>query len=216
MAEKTIVILYNKPGAKANPDENDVLEQVNLVEENLSLLGYDVKQLSFSFKIKKVIRGLKILKPDMVFNLVESIDNKGEFIYWAPSLLNKMKIRFTGCGLESMFLTSNKFLAKKMMRSAGIPTANYFATNQIHLLEKSKKYIVKPIWEDGSLDLDEENVFTPDQQKALKRISSMPSSHYFIEEYIDGREFNISMLQDGENIIVLPHAGNNFRGIRRE
>ena len=34
----------------------------------------------------------------------------------------------------------------------------------------------------------------------------MSSSHYFIEEYIDGREFNVSILADKNGLEVLPPA----------
>ena len=43
-------------------------------------------------------------KPDFVFNLVESINNKGELSYFIPALLNMYSIPYTGNPLEAIFL----------------------------------------------------------------------------------------------------------------
>ena len=49
-------------------------------------------------------------KPDFVYNLVESINNKGELNYFIPALLNLYSIPYSGNPLEAMFITSNKTL----------------------------------------------------------------------------------------------------------
>ncbi len=66
---------------------------------------------------------IKILateKPDFVFNLVESINNKGELNYFVPALLNMYSIPYAGNPLEAIFLTSNKTLTGKYLKNAGI------------------------------------------------------------------------------------------------
>ena len=52
-------------------------------------------------------------KPDFVFNLVESINNKGELIYFVPALLNMYSIPYSGNSLEAIFLTTNKTIAAR-------------------------------------------------------------------------------------------------------
>ena len=59
-------------------------------------------------------------KPDFVFNLVESINNKGELNYFVPALLNMYSIPYSGNPLEAIFMTSNKTLSSKTMKDAGI------------------------------------------------------------------------------------------------
>jgi hypothetical protein len=42
-------------------------------------------------------------KPDFVFNLVESINNKGELNYFVPALLNMYSIPYSGNPLSYIF-----------------------------------------------------------------------------------------------------------------
>ena len=80
-----------------------------------------------------------------------------------------------------------------------------YLPSQINLLKPGRKYIVKPIWEDGSLGITEESVFEckPGFEEKLK---GLDDSHWFIEDFIDGREFNISVLAGKDGPEVLPPA----------
>ena len=144
-------------------------------------------------------------KPDFVFNLVESINNKGELSYFIPALLNLYSIPYSGNPLEAIFITSSKTLAGKAMRNAGIKNPGSYSPSQSKLLKPGQKYIVKPIWEDGSLGITGESVFEckPGFEEKLK---GLDDSHWFIEDFIDGREFNISVLAGKDGPEVLPPA----------
>ena len=54
-------------------------------------------------------------KPDFVFNLVESINNKGELCYFVPALLNMYSIPYSGNPLEALFMTTSKALTNKIL-----------------------------------------------------------------------------------------------------
>ena len=56
-------------------------------------------------------------------------------------------------------MTSNKTLASKAMKNAGINNPSSYLPSEMHLLIPGRKYIVKPIWEDGSLGITEDSVF---------------------------------------------------------
>ncbi len=210
MSPQKAIILYNELSENPSLDEADVLDQVNIIAENLEKLGISYSTLTFSLNLQKVEEELLKLKPDFVFNLVEGVNNKGDLIFLAPALLNSLKIPFTGGTLETIFITSSKTLAKERMKQGGVPTAYWYHGDGLFLPEKDKRYIVKPIWEDGSLGLDEHCVFwwnEPGLEKAAKELN--PATH-FIEEYIDGREFNISILAGSNGPTVLPHAEIKF------
>ncbi len=80
-------ILYNKPRENALPDELDVLDQVEYIETNLNELGIETYRKGITADFMNEIAELAQSKPDFVFNLVESINNKGELCYFVPSLL---------------------------------------------------------------------------------------------------------------------------------
>ena len=203
---KKAVILYNELSENAGPDEADVLEQVNIIAENFDKLGIRFSKLTFSLNMQRAEEDLLKLKPDFVFNLVEGVNNKGDLIFLAPALLNSLKIPFTGGSLETIFITSSKTLAKERMKQGGVPTAYWYHGEGVFTPQQGKRYIVKPIWEDGSLGLDEHCVFWWNESGLKKAAEELNPATHFIEEYIDGREFNISILAGPDGPTVLPHA----------
>ena len=210
MRNKKVVILYNKLSENPQPDELDVLSQVELVEENLLELGYEICKVQFSFNIEETIKQLKEIAPRFVFNLVESIDNKGELCHIAPAILNCLQIPYSGVPMEGMFVTTNKLLTKQILKSNGIPTADWMKLNETEKINPSLRYILKPIYEDGSLGLEFENVFYGNDKTYIEKLKLSDGNKFFIEEYIDGREFNISVLGGKSGPEVLPHAEMQF------
>ncbi len=202
---KKIIILHNQI-LNNTQDELDVLDQRDLVKEACQKLGYDVTSMTVGDDIQKDLKKVQAKNPDIVFNLVESSWGKGELLYFAPAVLNSFKIPYTGVPLDALFVSTNKVLAKKLMRLFHLPTADFFSIDEITKLDKSKTYIVKPIWEEASVGIDTDSVFKLNETEKLKKLTQLSSSHYFIEEYIDGREFNVSILADKNGLEVLPPA----------
>ncbi|HON18936.1 MAG TPA: ATP-grasp domain-containing protein [Salinivirgaceae bacterium] len=209
-----IVILHNQISDNASADEADVLDQVNLVHENLLTLNHTVEIFPVSLNLYELKNYLEIVKPDAVFNLVESLNNQGELIALVPALLEVLKVPFTGSSYEATFLTSNKTVAKKLMQFHRINTPSVITEHNFHQASSKKRYIIKPIWEDGSLYLDEENVV--DGEELKKRALSIDWKNFFVEEYIDGREFNISILSTSNGPLVLNPAEIVFQNYHSE
>ena len=206
MKNNRVVILFNKISENPLQDELDVLAQVNLVSKALSKLGYITTHIPFSFEINKAIDQIKKIDPYFVFNLVESIDNKGELCHLAPAVLRSMEIPYSGVPVEGMFLTTNKILTKSILRSNNLPTADWFMLNESGQLKKKSRYILKPTLEDGSLGLDIENVFYGSDKKLIDSFKNLDNDKFFIEEFIDGREFNISVIGGNQGPEVLSPA----------
>jgi D-alanine-D-alanine ligase len=198
-------IIYNEPGEGALADELDVLDQVAHIEKHLIELGISVYRKGITKNFMSEVAGLANEKPDFVFNLVESINNKGELIYFVPALLNLYSIPYSGNSLESIFLTTNKTICSKSMKNAGINNPGLYLPSQINSLKPGRKYIVKPIWEDGSLGITSESVFEC-KTGFEEKLRGLDDSHWFIEDFIEGREFNISVLAGKEGPEVLPPA----------
>jgi D-alanine-D-alanine ligase len=110
-----------------------------------------------------------------------------------------------------MFISSNKVLAKKELHRIGIPTPSWLMTNELQKIKKNRKYILKPTWEEGSLGLDEDSIFNGSDKGFLKTLETKNKNYYFIEEFVDGREFNVSIIGTKEGPKVLPIAEMTFR-----
>jgi D-alanine-D-alanine ligase len=207
---KLAVILFNKISKNPGDDELDVLEQVEIVEKAMKGLGLRVRQVQLDLNLKKAVLSLQKLNPLVIFNLAETIENHGEFAYIAPALLTHLNIPYTGSPLIPMFFASNKVRAKIEMKRLGIPTPSWFMMDELKKLNPGKKYIVKPIWEEGSLGLDEDCIFMGNNRKFIANIEKKNKNYFFVEEFVEGREFNISIIASRKGPEVLPFAEMTF------
>ncbi len=215
MSKRNCCILYNLPREGALPDELDVLVQVEYIETNLNELGIVTFRKGITSDFMNEISEVAELRPDFVFNLVESINNKGELCYFIPALLNMYSIPYSGNPLEAMFITTSKALTNKILHEEGIPTPNSLLPSQYKLLKPGNRYIIKPIWEDGSLGITGESVFTFEPGYEL-HFKDFDDSHWIIQDYIDGREFNISVLKGENGPEVMPPAEMVFHNFDKD
>lgn len=215
MSKRRCCILFNQPREGALPDELDVLDQVEYIEGNLNKIGIETYRKGITSEFMSEVAGLAAEKPDFVFNLVESINNKGELCYFVPALLNMHSIPYTGNPLEAMFITTSKALTNKILNEQNINTPLTYFPSQFKLLKPGHRYIIKPVWEDGSLGITGDSVFiyTAGHDSWLNEFDD---SHWIIQDYIDGREFNISVLADKNGPEVMPPAEMVFHNYTDE
>jgi D-alanine-D-alanine ligase len=195
-----VAIIHNKISDNPTIDEVDVLSQVKVVNNALQELGYKTEVLHFSLNIEETIKNIKEIKPDFIFNLVESIENDGQLICIAPAIFDYLKIPYTGCTKEAMFLTSNKVITKKIMASNGIKTPEWVTTDDEddNVFIEEERYIIKAIWEDASICLEEDSVVSPASKeeliKLIKERNEKNNIEFFAERYIHGRDLSTPVL----------------------
>lgn len=212
-----VLILHDAIRPDSRADELDVLVQALEVGRALETLGHQTESLPFDWNLAASRTAIEKFAPDCVFNLVESAHGRGRLIYLAPALLDDLRIPYTGASTEAMFLTSNKLLAKRFLRLHGIDTPAWWdpgeggAKSEFH----PGRYIIKSVWEEASVGLDEDSVVVADQRSELAGAVEIRRSALggegFAEEYIDGREFNLALL-GGREPEVLPPAEIDFVG----
>lgn len=217
---KRAVVVHQKLTDPQAQDQIDTLIQAKTVYNALQELGYfvEIKEIDV-FSCDSFFLQLKNKSYNFVFNLVE---NEGKFLHLFPTLLELNKIPFSGCSSSSIYLTTNKVLTKKILRFNGLPTANWHEkgsnNNECTLL--NKKIIIKSIVEDASINIDDSSVgFFKDidaLDTCLSEKEKKFNDTFFAEEYIDGREFNISLIGSLENPIVLPPAEIQFINYPKE
>jgi D-alanine-D-alanine ligase len=209
-----IVVLHNAVPENAPTDEQDVLVQVASVTHALSRLGHDPVALPLSLDLGGAMAFIQETRPALVFNLVESLGGYGRLIHVAPAVLDALKLPYTGAGTEAMLLTSDKLLCKKILDEAGIPTPSRISPQDIERAAPSGAFIVKAVWEHASVGLDESSVFSPEDahklHEEISRRQEQFGGEWFAEEYIDGRELNISILAGDNGPEALPPAEIRF------
>ena len=208
--KKTILILINRLSGNPTPDETDVLDQVQAVEKSLDELGYRHDREFIDLDLSSLTRRLASGPEPIVFNLVESLNNNGGLVYFIPALLESLNIPFTGNPSDALFLTTQKPLAKKLMKSHGIPTPEWIDASSVFEPDPHNWYIVKPSREDASVGITDENVFSGSDPSILAKFRKKWGNQFFIEQFIRGREFNLSVVGGPDGPEVLSPAEIRF------
>lgn len=211
MKNKKVILLFNKLSDQPKDDESDVIRQMNYVTKALRILGYTPYRVPFSIDIKEAMDRIRKINPYVIFNLVEMVEGTGAMLYFGPAILEYLGFPYTGVPLAPMFITTSKILTKKMLNLWNIPTSDWYMMDQVDLLKPGETYIVKPIWEDGSLGLDENSVFTGRDKKFIRNMKKFDKKIHFIEKFIEGREFNLSILGGKKGPQVMPPAEILFK-----
>jgi D-alanine-D-alanine ligase len=207
-----ILVLHSDIGENPPPEEIDTITSSNAVADALRKNGHAADLAAFSPDPDKLQALLDRHKPDIVFNMVEGIDGLGALAPVAPRMLDEAGMIFTGVDAVGMAVTTDKPLTKRRMREAGIPTADWCEGPEWKGLKDDRKYIVKSTLEDASVGLDDGCVCLG--KDVIDRAELSARRHggkWFAEEYVDGREYNISMMDgaDGEPF-VFPLAEMRF------
>ncbi len=212
-----ITIIFDRPEpCDSTPDHEDVLNQVETVREALRSLGHECSELEFTMDLKSFCRKIKQEAPDLVFNLVESVDGKGSLIYLAPAVLDMLGLPYTGSGTDAICRTSNKLHSKEWLNIKGIPTPDYISLHGTNARASFTKgeYIIKSVWEHASIGLDNDSIVSADSVemllKEMEKRKKTLGGQCFAERYIDGREFNLAMLAGPDGPEVLPPAEIRF------
>jgi D-alanine-D-alanine ligase len=201
MTERSIGIIYNEPvssGYQFSEASVDVLAQVEAVEGALEELGYRSVRISFTMDLDSVIR--RIMEEDvfMAFNLCETVDEDPRFSGHPAALLELLQIPFSGSPSIALMLTTDKFVTNRLLKANGIMTPNcalYNATEPFSASYLNYPVIAKPRLEDASIGIEQESIFK-NEGELRKQIGDLYRRFgpLLIEEYVHGREFNISLL----------------------
>lgn len=189
-------------------DLMDNLVEAEFVERHLSV-KHQVKQIEFVSDLEKVISEIKEYKPDVIFNLVETVCGSGALSIVAVQLIESLGIPYTGCTIFSQVVTADKSLTKSILKEKNLPTPDSDFT-------PNTEYILKAKTEHASAGLDDKCVrsFSSVEalQKSLNQKIKQTGLDWFAEKYINGREFSCAFLGSE----ILPPAeflfDNRYKG----
>ncbi|MDZ7314685.1 MAG: ATP-grasp domain-containing protein [candidate division KSB1 bacterium] len=208
----TAVVLYNAVSKDSAPDEQDVLVEAAAVSAALQELGFAVELLAAATSLDRLRGDLLQLKPTLIFNLVEAFCGRSRDAYRVAELLEDLGMPFTGGSARGIHLTTDKPRAKTLLRRAGLPTPDWTTTlPKDGRLPFDPPFILKPAKEDASIGIDAAAVCRNKEELAAELQRRQDRRRvYFIEQFIDGREFNVSLLINGRTFEVLPPAEIRF------
>lgn len=219
----TVFLAYDRAAADGDLAAQDVFAQLDAVEAALAEAGRATQRLPVGLDLAAVKPPLTS-GPHAVFNLVESIDNADRLQALFAMALEEWRVPFTGSGSQAMVLANHKVLSKKILAAAGaaVPACCWLgAGGGLRSFPGTGAFaegawIVKPLEMHASLHIDDGSVGIFSCPDALAdQLRSRRDRHglaFFAERFIEGREFNISLLENDGEITVLPPAEIEFTG----
>ncbi|MEE4165874.1 MAG: hypothetical protein V2I35_07740 [Desulfocapsaceae bacterium] len=216
--KKRIGLIHNQPipQGEANWESSaDVMAQVEAIETCLVELGYTTVRIPFTRDLGLFVRQIEEAQMFMAFNLCESVDDNPQFAGHPAAVLELLNIPFSGSPAATLMATTDKHLVKLVLHSAGLNTPKSFlfsGSEPVCFSHMRFPVILKPQFQDASIGIDQESVITePGELQAALEEFFATYGPIVIEEYIDGREFNISLI-GSDNPEVMPVAEIDFSG----
>jgi D-alanine-D-alanine ligase len=184
-----------------------VIESVDAVHQALLELGNEVQKLPLIPPIEIAEKELQAINADLVFNLFEGFSDDPRTEALVPEILSRLGIPYTGCTPHALRMALDKANMKVLLQGKNIPTPDFqvLSPGTLPIFCLNYPCIVKPRAEDASHGVTPESVVN--DAAALARQVGLVSRDYggsaLVEEYIDGREFNATVICDG-GCTVLP------------
>jgi D-alanine-D-alanine ligase len=131
-----VAVLHNAVGPNAPPEDQDTLVQVEAVSAALRRLGHRAAAVPCTLDLEAMRRELLQMRPDAVFNLVESLSGADALIHLPPAVVETSGLRLTGNDTAAIFSTSHKLLAKERLTAAGLPTPRWITSVDLVVAQK--------------------------------------------------------------------------------
>jgi len=196
---------------------NAVRDEVGAVAESLEEAGFHPRVIAVDYFSQNLVREITKLSPRFIFNLCEEINHDSRNEMCVAGFLELLDIPYTGSGPLALGLALDKFRLKQLLQGSGIRTARgYLQPRGEEIARRGTRFplMVKPVHEDASLGINTESICR--DYRALKKqveyIHEVYRQDALVEEFIDGREFNISVLGN-DPARVLPISEIDFNGL---
>ncbi|MCX6814978.1 MAG: ATP-grasp domain-containing protein [Candidatus Aenigmarchaeota archaeon] len=213
-------IIYDKGGKKCRT-EHDVLaiegikNDVNSLRKSIRSLGHEPVIIPLElngsdqkYSIGRFFSRVKNSGVDMVFNVCEDINGNSQNEINIPAILNLLNIPYTGSDIFGLIMTNDKQKTKHILVREGIPTPRYRIYHSSQKISYPLKFpaIVKPNNEDGSFGIDSGAVVNSkeDLEKRVAFVLDKFKQPALVEEYLEGREFHVSLFGNYPEIEILP------------
>jgi D-alanine-D-alanine ligase len=195
-------------------EPTDTAEEIGEIEEALRKEGFEVFSHNLLNRLDDLINLLKRRKPDVVFNLVESFYDSPLKEMMVTGVYEMLGIPYTGSPPLTLGICQRKGLSKQILLANGISTPRFKLMAGKKISNRQGLHyplIVKPAREDGSIGVENESVVY--NLRELKRRCEYILGEFrqpaIVEEFIDGRELNVSVL-GSEEPVVLPISEIDF------
>lgn len=206
-----ITILYSLPTKRSLVSEfveADIDTTGSAVEVQQALLskGYSVEMLPIG---EDNLEDINKIKSDLIFNLIEWTGLDMPLAVKAYGLFENLKIPYTGATLDGYLLSGDKAKLKQRFIELNLPTAKFQVFNsgdEVVRTDFNYPVILKPSLEHCSIGLSDQAIAKNSDEVKLKVKKELMQFQQpiLVEEFIDGAEFQVTIIEEKNKLIVLP------------
>jgi len=207
------VLLLHNVDTSWSPDEiAETLREVSALESAIRREGHPVVNVPVHDSNLKSV--LSLYDPDdyVVLNWCEDIPGLAHSDALVAHTLESLRFSYTGSPPSVLALSWDKPRVKRLLKRHRVPTPRWkvYTTSRIKGW-KDFPAIVKPAGEHCSIGVDKGAVVMGEDELRARVAYVLEAFHQpaLVEDFIDGREFHISVLGD-RNAIMLPPAEMDF------
>jgi D-alanine-D-alanine ligase len=208
-----IAILYNVDFDDGAVDASSVEPCAHALAASLERSGCEVSLATIHGRdVFEVLSRLHDARPDLVFNLCESMANDARNEPTLAGLLDLFGLHYTGADLVALASCLHKRRTKEVLVARGVSTPSYRYLehpgdiDDPELERLDYPWFLKLAHEDASVGITEANHVT--SVHALRARARDMISEYkqpvLAERYIIGREINVTLIGNGSELRVLP------------
>jgi D-alanine-D-alanine ligase len=153
----------------------------------------------------------------VVFNLVERLDGGEQECSFVPAICRAFGRACTGGTAESLVLTLDKDLTKRRLSAHGVRTPAGVVVpvgTRVPDALPGGAWFVKPLSSDGSEGIELDSLIHGGDRTALAaavaRVHAKLGQAALVEEFIAGREFNLSIVEGAGQVVPLPVSEIDF------
>ena len=192
-----------------SPQEALALKAEYDIVQCLRKLGHEPRALGVQDEFLPIRDVVEEFKPDLVFNLLEEFHSNMLFDQNVVSLLELLRVPYTGCNPRGLVLARSKSLGKKLLAYHRIPVPDFLVIPRGHRTRRPKKLefplIVKSLLEHSSFGIAQASLVKDDEELA-ERVAFVHDSvgtDAIAEQFIEGREIYVGVLGN-DRLVALP------------
>jgi D-alanine-D-alanine ligase len=198
--------------------EESVADMAQQAHEAVRSLGIGASLIPLQRSLLNFLGRVREVNPAALINLCEGYYGRPQWESNVAGIFELLGLAFTGNSAKTLALCQDKFKAKAVLRAAGLPTAPaQLMLEGTEPLELKFPLIVKPNSEDASLGIYPESVVRDEDalRRQVRRCLENYKQPVLVEAFIDGREFNVSVMENG-GVTPLPVSEIDFSALPKD
>jgi D-alanine-D-alanine ligase len=219
----TIVVLYNTDWDAAEAvDVSSVAASARAIHDALVANGYTSQLRGMhGTDVFEVLAKLRADRPDLVFNLCESMESDARNEPTLAGLFDLFRIPYTGADLLGLASCLHKQRTKDILIARAISTPPYRyleSADDPSIDALDYPWFLKLVHEDASVGITEANLVRTPQalRDRTREMIAQYKQPVLAERYIEGREINVTLIGNGADIQILPLHEIDFSAMPKD